>query len=156
MPYTDDGLCIFDVYSNLEVIYEEVRMIDFRNAANNLIRNCASSAGTLAEGGIVTGIGKLWLTRETSLSPISVSGLTNNPAGRSGRIGLIMTSFEPSVRCSTPLSRAPVSGDCWKILQLMPASIGLRWFGRPEDLGVEIWLPWRFASRRSFLSFSPL
>lgn len=58
VPYTDDGLCIFDVYANLGVIYEEVRMSDFRNAAHNLIRNCASGAGTLAEGGIVTGIGK--------------------------------------------------------------------------------------------------
>ena len=33
-------------------------MIDFRNAAYNLIRNCASGAGGSAEGGIVTEIGK--------------------------------------------------------------------------------------------------
>ena len=33
-------------------------MIDFRNAALALLRNCALGAGTLGEGGIVTGLGK--------------------------------------------------------------------------------------------------
>ena len=58
MRHTDDGLCIFDVYATHDLVYEEVRMIDVRNAAYDLIRKCASGAGSLAEGGIVTGIGK--------------------------------------------------------------------------------------------------
>ena len=58
MRYTDDGLCIFDVYAARDLTYEEVRIIDFKNAAYNLIHVCASDTGTLAEGGIVTGLGK--------------------------------------------------------------------------------------------------
>ena len=58
MRYTDDGLCIFDVFAPRDIIYEEVRMIDFRNAGFALLNNCAFGAGSSAEGGIVTGIGK--------------------------------------------------------------------------------------------------
>ena len=76
----------------------------------------------------------------------------NNLAGRSGRIGLIMTSFKPSVGCSISPRRAPEPGHCWQILQLMPVGIGLRWFGRQEDEGVEVSLPWRFQNRKSLLT----
>ena len=84
----------------------------------------------------------------------------NRFVGRAGRLGLIMTSFEPAVRCSNPPGRAPEPDQCWEILQLMPATIGLRWFGRQDEVGVEVSLPWQFANRRPlfflfyFLNFS--
>lgn len=52
----DDGLCIFDITLANDDLTDEASGYDFRRAANNLIRNCATTGGE-PEGGIATGIG---------------------------------------------------------------------------------------------------
>ena len=40
-------------------VMDDARMLDFRDAAFNLIHDCVIGAGEDAEGGVATGVGKL-------------------------------------------------------------------------------------------------
>ncbi|KAL8657205.1 MAG: hypothetical protein Q9226_002145 [Calogaya cf. arnoldii] len=49
-------------------------------------------------------------------------------AGHHGRLSLVMTSFQPQVRCTHPTSSA--ANDCYGILATMPTSKDLQAWGK--------------------------
>ena len=61
--------------------------------------------------------------------------------GRQGHLGLIMTSFEPSIRCSWPISESQRPENCEEILMSMPAGFGFQRFGRDLPPGTGVQLP---------------
>ena len=62
-------------------------------------------------------------------------------SGRQGRLGLIMTSYMPSVRCFNPPGGREGPDDCLEILLSMPAMKGYHVFGEGDseiDLPLEL------------------
>ena len=54
-------------------------------------------------------------------------------SGRQGRLGLIMTSYNPSVRCFEPPGGREGPEDCHDILSFMPATKGYQRFGEGDS-----------------------
>ncbi|KAL8831103.1 MAG: hypothetical protein Q9191_001052 [Dirinaria sp. TL-2023a] len=113
---SDDGLCVFDIYIPHHDTVDEASMSEFHDAAFNLVHNCISGSGTPV-GGVATGI------------------------GRYRRLGLIMTSYQPTVRCDAAVGPAPT--DCLDILMDMPATTTAQVFGRAGEAGVQVQLPYQ-------------
>ena len=125
LPYrwiSEDGLCVFDIYTANESIVDEARMEDFRLAASNLIHNCIPTTAGSPQGGIALGL------------------------GRHGNLGLIMTSFKPSIRCMNPPGRGRAPEDCYEIVNKMLAGKEYLSFGRAGTPGVQIALPLQMAN----------
>ena len=68
--------------------------------------------------------------------------------GRHGRLGLIMTSYEPSVRCFEAPGEGPISEECYQILGIMPARKNRQIFGSAGAPGVTVGLPYDIYSGR--------
>ena len=56
---TDDGRCVFDIYTRGDTVVDLASMNDFHEAADNLVHECVTGRGDWTKGGIATGIGKL-------------------------------------------------------------------------------------------------
>lgn len=116
---SDDGLCVFDIYIPRDDIIDQASTYEFHQAAFNLVHSCISGSGT-PTGGIVTGI------------------------GRYGRLGLIMTSYEPAVRCQRAVGLEP--SNCLDIELNMPVTKTVQVFGQAGEAGVEIELPYTLSN----------
>ncbi|KAL6713734.1 hypothetical protein ACLMJK_008226 [Lecanora helva] len=116
-----DGRCVFDIAkaSNDPIEVDFASLKDFSTAASMLIGSCLGRGGR--QGGIVTGL------------------------GASGRLGLIMTSYAPTVTCGEAESFFP-RDSCHDIISLMPATKELDAFGRVGQRWVEIEIPNTFYS----------
>lgn len=66
--------------------------------------------------------------------------------GHHGRLGLIMTSYEPSVRCSWPIGESQRPENCDEILMSMPADLSFQRFGRYLPPGTGVTLPLEVAN----------
>ena len=158
MRATDDGRCIFDIYAR-ENESDQASMNDFRRAANSLIHECVSG-GTRTEGGIAIGIGAsrshffplclphdinhLLFAFVPSLARCSSLTMVIETLGQRRRLGLIMTSYQPSVRCSNiprPDEHDYAPEDCDEILLEMPATKNFEHFGTNIDPHQGIRLP---------------
>ena len=77
--------------------------------------------------------------------------------GHHSRLGLIMTSYEPSIRCSWPIGESQRPENCDEILMSMPADLSFQRFGRHLPAGAGVPLPLDIAngilpqSQRMFL-----
>lgn len=63
---------------------------------------------------------------------------------RAQGLGLIMTSYLPSVRCSG--ATGPPLDSCYSIISLMPASMDQQLFSRSEAAHVDVVIPDSFTS----------
>lgn len=96
------------------------------------------------QGGKATGIGTSPCKIKSFLSRGNNLILINNTKGRHHRLSLIMTSFQPQVRCTHPITYAPA--HCDEILASMPAFKKLQIFGSIGTRYVEIGLPYELAN----------